>query len=219
MNRVAGRYLWGNERLEIKGLDSIRHTFLLLAIEQTSVLSERHWYYTQVTHCFLCHFEVSLPLQGVEMRVSLCGRVKSVSIWVCVGTGFLGLVPFPLQIYKHPVFLVAKRILGIRAVPTIESKVLGANLQIQGRVRLMLCWWSTCHRLHLTDMAERGGQKGNLYSLQSKEKHQPMEGFNCAPPPTMLYWQIIIKCKCSQIKHCQQSLSLFLLGIEIPSVW
>lgn len=71
----------------------------------------------------------------------------------------------------------------------------------------------------LTDMAERGGQKGNLYSLQSKEKHQPMEGFNCAPPPTMLYWQIIIKCKCSQIKHCQQSLSLFLLGIEIPSVW
>lgn len=117
MNRVAGRYLWGNERLEIKGLDSIRHTFLLLAIEQTSVLSERHWYYTQVTHCFLCHFEVSLPLQGVEMRVSLCGRVKSVSVWVCVGTGFLGLVPFPLQIYKHPVFLVTKRILGIRGCP------------------------------------------------------------------------------------------------------
>lgn len=50
-----------------------------------------------------------------------------------------GLVPFHLQVHKHHVILVAKRIHRDRGVVlTIERKGLGANLRIQGRVKLIL---------------------------------------------------------------------------------
>lgn len=139
--RHGGRGLWWYERTW--GKVSINHTSLS-AISH-AYMYECHQDCTQVTHSVLCHFEVIAWKGGF---VCLCGRVKRARVSAERSRWAPGLVPFPLRIHKHHVFLLCKRIQGIGgAVPTIESKGLGDNLPIQGQRRLILVWWSTRHGL------------------------------------------------------------------------
>lgn len=161
MNRVAGRYLWGNERTENKGLDSIRYLFLLLVMEHRSddfnVEQTPLIFYTGDS-LFFC---------GTLKVVCLCRAWKWGFDWVSGRVGEwgselsermsrerrVGLWDYYLSLCRSlstQCFLSLRGFTGIRGCPNNwKLRFYMLIYKFKGEWGWFSGWWSTCHRLQL----------------------------------------------------------------------
>lgn len=142
---MAGRHVRGNESTGKKSLDSIRHPFWLFVTEHRS--DEHQPNYTHRWLTVFCH---------TLKRVCFCGAWKrgfdresrwfgsELSVYEQTERGWaLGLVPFLCTSISIECVLSLRGFTWIQGCPNNWKQDLGANLWIQGRVRLILSWWST----------------------------------------------------------------------------
>lgn len=108
------------------------------------------------------------------------------------------------------------------AVLTIEGKGLGANLQIQGWVRLIHAWWRTCRGLQLDWHGKAWRSRGESTAWN---KEQPSHSFMCSTTHNnvvkyQIRWVLFVFFF-PQVWNFVKNLTLLspLLSILITSVW